>query len=52
MRWYRLFLLALFVGFAAACHSPVSPRDPEDEPKPPDPSEGFAVTQQQVWVRV
>ncbi len=52
MRVYRLFLLAALVGFAAACHSPIEPKGPDEDPPKPEPSEGFVVTQQQMWVLV
>lgn len=52
MRFYRLFLLAALVGFAAACNSPIEPRGPDDDPPDPEPSEGLVVTQQQIWVLV
>lgn len=54
MRFYRLFLLASLVSFAAACTNPVAPKTPEekkDEPAPP-PKSGLVITPQQmgVWV--
>ena len=39
MRFYRLFLLAVLVGFAAACHSPVEPKGPDNDPPDPEPSD-------------
>lgn len=46
MRFFRLFLLAAFVGFAAACKSPIEPQGPDKDPPDPEPSDGFVVTQQ------
>jgi len=48
MRFYRLFLLAVLVGFAAACHSPVEPKGPDNDPPDVEPSDGLVITQQQV----
>ncbi len=51
MKFYRLFLLATLVCFATACRSPLTPKDPEDEPPVPEPGETLVITQQQmVWV--
>ena len=52
MRFYRLFLLAALVGFAAACRSPVKPSGPDDEGEDPQPEESLVITQQQMWILV
>ena len=52
MRFYRLFLLAALVGFAAACHNPVQPKGPDDDGENPEPSESLVITQPQMWVLV